>query len=292
MAHYFKNVIRAKGSTAAPPTARITRKQSTGQSGLGGPRLKFTGDLQYLDADGRSAHDHSIMAETINDQSSAWLAAKRVLDLLFASGLLLLAAPVLIVCALAVALTSRGPVLFTQERIGTARERHGGLMTWRLRTFTMYKFRSMYVGLDDEAHRRLTEALITGDKKTTETLATTPGLLKLSDDPRITPVGRFLRRFSLDELPQLFNVIKGDMSIIGPRPALQYEVDHYLPWHMGRFNAKPGITGLWQVMGRSALSFEEMVRLDIQYARQQSFILDLRILLKTFGVVLTGKGAA
>lgn len=228
----------------------------------------------------------------IDNQTRAWLITKRIIDVLASSALLLISAPLLLACTLAVALTSRGPVFFTQERIGTARERHGGVLTWRLRTFTMYKFRSMYIGRDDGDHRKLTEAIITGDEQTAKTLATTPGLLKLTDDPRITPAGRFLRRFSLDELPQLFNVFKGDMSIVGPRPPLQYEVDHYLPWHMGRFNATPGITGLWQVMGRSTLTFEEMVKLDIQYARQQSLGLDLRILLKTFGVVVTGRGAA
>lgn len=221
-----------------------------------------------------------------------WFMTKRVLDLVFASALVVLLSPLLLLCVLAVALTSRGPVFFTQERVGTTRERNGGMLAWKVKPFKMYKFRSMYVGLDDDIHRKLSDAYIKGDSETMVALGTAPGLFKLSSDPRVTPVGAIMRRFSLDELPQLFNVIRGEMSMVGPRPPLQYEVDNYMPWHMARFNATPGITGHWQVMGRCELTFEEMVRLDIEYARKQSLLFDLRVILKTFGVVVTGKGAA
>lgn len=215
-----------------------------------------------------------------------------MLDIVFAVSSIIILSPVLLISALAVVLTSRGPVLFKQERVGCKLERNGELVAWRIKPFKMYKFRSMYTNQGDGDHRKLAEAYVTGDVEKLAGIDTAPGMFKLGADPRITPVGAFIRRYSIDELPQLLNVIKGDMSIVGPRPPLQYEVDNYMPWHMARFRATPGITGLWQVMGRTELTFEEMVRLDVEYSREQSFLLDLKIVLRTFSVVLKGKGAA
>lgn len=297
VAHSLKSVFGARKVVAGIHPVRPSQALSTEFNNVDSVVTSVDGEIRPLDANAAtgqsvtSAGHHQPDAFSHRSDGSR-LILKRAVDLLFASIILVLTSPILVACAVAVVVTSRGPILFRQERIGAVRERRGPLGTWRLRPFIIYKFRSMYVGRNDEDHRKLTEAIITGDKETTRTLATTPGLLKLSEDPRITPVGAFLRRSSLDELPQLINVIKGEMSIVGPRPPLQYEVDHYLPWHMGRFNAKPGMTGLWQVMGRATLSFEEMVKLDIQYTQQQSLLLDLRIMLMTFRAVINGRGSA
>jgi exopolysaccharide biosynthesis polyprenyl glycosylphosphotransferase len=182
---------------------------------------------------------------------------------------LLTAAPVLLGLAVVVRVTSRGPAFFKQERVGTEGER-----------FTMYKLRSMYV----DAEQRLADLKALnqhGDGV----------LFKMKDDPRVTPVGKYLRRFSLDELPQLFNVVKGDMSLVGPRPPLQSEVKQYQNDVRRRLLVKPGLTGLWQVSGRSDLSWEESVRLDLHYVENWSLALDLHILWRTLFVVLGRHGA-
>ena len=150
----------------------------------------------------------------------------------------------------------------------------------------------MYVNADADVHKTFTDAFIRGDEALLGTISTAPGLYKLGSDKRITAIGHILRRLSLDELPQLFNVVKGDMSMIGPRPPMQYEVDAYSPRHMSRFHATQGISGLWQVMGRAELTFEQMIDLDIEYVRTQSWKVDTRIAFKTVAVVLTGRGAA
>jgi lipopolysaccharide/colanic/teichoic acid biosynthesis glycosyltransferase len=205
---------------------------------------------------------------------------KRVVDVVGASVALLVASPVMLVAAIAVALSSRGPIIYSQQRLG----QHG-------RRFTFYKFRTMFVNADDRIHREYVTALIAGAKQ--GAAATDgPAWRKLERDPRITRVGRVLRRTSVDELPQLFNVLKGDLSLVGPRPPIPYEAERYEPWHMRRVtDAKPGISGPWQVDSRGRSSFDDMVRMDIEYARDWSLRRDLRILLKTVSVVLRGKGA-
>jgi lipopolysaccharide/colanic/teichoic acid biosynthesis glycosyltransferase len=177
--------------------------------------------------------------------------------------------------ALAVRTDTRGPVLFAQERVGL-----GG------RTFRILKLRTMVVDNDDSEHAAYVAALITGRAHTRE------GVYKLVGDSRITRVGRFLRRYSIDELPQLWNVLRGDMSLVGPRPALPREVALYDGHARRRLAVKPGLTGLWQVSGRCELSFVEMVDLDIAYGRDWSLLSDVRILLKTPAAALTGRGAA
>jgi exopolysaccharide biosynthesis polyprenyl glycosylphosphotransferase len=205
---------------------------------------------------------------------------KRAIDLVLGSSMLLLALPLFGVIALAIKVTSRGPVFFRQQRVG----QHG-------RTFMFVKFRSMRVDGDERLHVQWFEKFMNG-KAEMHTTGNGTGSFKLTNDPRVTRVGRILRRTSLDELPQLLNVLKGDMSLVGPRPPIPYEVEAYQPWHRMRvLQVKPGITGLWQVSGRSRVTFDEMVRLDIRYARTWSLWLDLKILLKTPRAVLMGEGA-
>jgi lipopolysaccharide/colanic/teichoic acid biosynthesis glycosyltransferase len=215
-----------------------------------------------------------------NGQKTA-LTAKRIIDIAGSIGGLILCLPVIAVIALAIKLTSKGPVLFRQVRFG----QYG-------RKFTFFKFRSMYVDNDHRVHEEYINRFIKGlpdaelgTKKVTK-------LYKLTDDPRITPLGRLLRKTSLDELPQFLNVIRGEMSLVGPRPPVMYEVERYDLWHKQRLLAvKPGITGLWQVEGRSRVKFDEMVRLDIRYARSWSIWLDIKILLQTPRAVILGSGA-
>jgi exopolysaccharide biosynthesis polyprenyl glycosylphosphotransferase len=195
-------------------------------------------------------------------------ATKRALDITVAAAALLISLPVISLIALALKVTSRGPVFYRQKRVG----QHG-------RVFSMVKFRTMVQGA---------EAMLESLRERNE--ATGP-LFKLRDDPRITAVGRALRRFSLDELPQFWNVLKGDMSVVGPRPPLPEEVALYEDWHHGRLEVRPGITGLWQVRGRSQLPFDDYVRLDLYYIENWSLAFDLYILIKTIPAVLSGKGA-
>lgn len=223
--------------------------------------------------------------------STTQRAVKRSVDVIAALVLLVVTAPIMLIVALAVKLSSPGPVIFKQTRVGGATRRQGSDLVWKLRPFTIYKFRTMVANNDDSQQRALAKAYLTGSYGSPAEFGDVEGSFKATTDRRITPLGRHLRRWSLDELPQLFNVLRGDMSLVGPRPALPFEVQEYQPHHMLRFGAKPGITGLWQVMGRSTLPFEEMARLDRQYCANQSILLDLRIMARTVAVVLTGKGA-
>ena len=205
---------------------------------------------------------------------------KRSMDILGSLVLLILLSPVFFVIAAAVKLTSRGPILFRQKRIGE----HGT-------AFTFLKFRSMYANNDASQHKEYVRQLIAG-QAAKQTNGAGEGIFKLTNDPRITPVGNFLRRSSLDELPQFINVLRGDMSLVGPRPPVPYEVEAYATWHRRRLlEAKPGITGLWQVQGRSRVGFDDMVRLDLRYARHSSPWLDLKILVQTPRAVIAGNGA-
>jgi exopolysaccharide biosynthesis polyprenyl glycosylphosphotransferase len=200
---------------------------------------------------------------------------KRGVDVAGAFTLLVLALPVLLVTALAVKRDSAGPVLFRQERVGLDG-----------RVFRIVKFRSMVVDNDDSAHAAYVSALIAGEAESAD------GVFKLVADNRVTRVGRFIRRYSIDELPQLWNVLRGDMSLVGPRPALPREVALYDQFARQRLAVKPGLTGLWQVSGRCELTFAQMVELDLIYTKHWSLLTDLRILLKTPVVALSGRGAA
>lgn len=205
---------------------------------------------------------------------------KRGMDIICSLGLLLVLSPVLLVIAALVKLSSPGPVLFRQVRIGQM-----------MKPFMICKFRTMYANADHGIHHNYVKWFITSsdDKGVGQGK---DKIYKLTSDPRITPIGHFLRKTSLDELPQLWNVLVGEMSLVGPRPPLWYELQQYKPWHRHRvLEAKPGVTGLWQVSGRSRTTFDEMVRLDLRYARQRSLWADIKILLATPMAVISGKGA-
>ena len=206
---------------------------------------------------------------------------KRLMDVTGSLVLLVLLSPVFFIIAAAIKLTSRGPILFKQQRVGE----HGT-------PFTFLKFRSMYVNNDASKHKEYVRQLIAGQAEKNPANGSKEGIFKLTNDPRITRVGSFLRRTSLDELPQFLNVLRGEMSLVGPRPPVPYEVEAYATWHRRRLlEAKPGITGLWQVQGRSRVGFDDMVRLDLQYARLSSPWLDVKILLQTPKAVIAGDGA-
>lgn len=219
-------------------------------------------------------------------------ASCRTLDIVGSAALLLVLSPLLGVIALLIRLDSPGPAIYRQERIGRGRK-----------PFTVNKFRSMYDGVAHDRHKDFVLGLIKGEPRQPdppehqitdrETLRDDGSVdyYKMIADPRVTRVGRILRRSSLDELPQLWNVLRGDMSLVGPRPAIPYEVDHYPPEWFARFAVKPGITGPWQVSGRSKVTLEEMVRLDVNYARRRTLWLNLWILVQTVPAVLGARGA-
>jgi exopolysaccharide biosynthesis polyprenyl glycosylphosphotransferase len=209
------------------------------------------------------------------------LLVKRAMDIAGSVIALVVFSPVLIAIAIAIKLTSAGPVLFSQNRIG----KYG-------REFRFLKFRSMYTENSTSIHEDYVRQLITGDAAAVRSGGPQETVYKLTHDPRITPLGKSLRRTSLDELPQFLNVLRGDMSLVGPRPPIVYEVDCYDMWHKQRLlSVKPGITGLWQVNGRSRIRFDDMVRLDLKYARSWSVWLDIQILLRTPRAMFSGDGA-
>jgi exopolysaccharide biosynthesis polyprenyl glycosylphosphotransferase len=197
------------------------------------------------------------------------MAIKRLFDIIASTGALLLLSPLLLGVALAIKLTSRGPIFFKQQRVGL----HG-------KTFDMLKFRSMVVNAEEL--RAKLEALN----------EQTGPVFKIKNDPRITRIGRFIRKYSIDELPQLLNVLRGEMSVVGPRPPLPKEVEKYAAWQRRRLSVRPGLTCIWQVSGRNQISFEEWMYLDMQYIDNWTLLTDLRLLLKTVPVVLTGNGAS
>lgn len=197
------------------------------------------------------------------------LDGQRLFDLALAVPILILIAPLLLIAAIAVGLTSRGPVLFRQIRIGRGEQ-----------PFWMLKFRTMYVDADHRLQEEMNKRELQGEDVAED------GLFKPANDPRITPVGRFLRQSSIDELPQLLNVLKGEMALVGPRPALPFEVDLFTPEERRRHDCRPGITGIWQVCGRNRLSMRKMLALDLVYVQYRSFKLDLWVLLQTPKAVL------
>jgi lipopolysaccharide/colanic/teichoic acid biosynthesis glycosyltransferase len=206
---------------------------------------------------------------------------KRMMDIAGSALALILCAPAFLIIAFVIKASSKGPVFFRQQRVG----QHG-------KRFTFLKFRSMYIDNDPSVHKEYVTKLIAGQAERNPSNGNGEGAYKLTNDERVTRVGALLRRTSLDELPQFVNVLKGDMSLVGPRPALPYEVAAYQTWHRRRVvEVKPGITGLWQVNGRSRVKFDEMVRLDLRYAKSWSPWLDIKILMHTPRAVLMGEGA-
>lgn len=209
--------------------------------------------------------------------STGYLRAKRMLDVVFT---LLIFLPLAIICALVavmICLDSKGPIFFRQKRVGL----NG-------KEFTLLKFRTMHPNSDDDLHRKAIEQYMQGaalgDHGDTQ--------FKLKGDPRITRVGRLLRKTSIDELPQFWNVLRGDMSLVGPRPPVPYEVERYSPNDLLRLSGKPGLTGIWQVYGRSRVPFQKMVEMDIDYLQQQSLLYDLKLIVLTVPVMVSGRGGA
>ena len=207
---------------------------------------------------------------------------KRSIDVAGSLFGLILLSPIMFIITLAIKVSSPGPIIFKQIRLGMKGAR-----------FSFYKFRSMYANTDDQIHRQYVANLIEGRlEKINQGDGESP-FFKMKSDSRVTRVGNFLRKSSLDELPQLFNVLKGEMSLVGPRPPIPYELERYEPWHLQRIlRMKPGITGLWQVSGRSTTTFDEMVRLDLRYVRNWSLWLDLKILVKTIREVIHPRASA
>lgn len=207
---------------------------------------------------------------------SNYLPFKRILDLLIALGLILFFGPLMLLIMVGILISSPGPIFYRQTRIG----KNG-------KPFSMFKFRSMQVVNNPDLHREYMQKLIRENTK--------PGLLgkpslKLLGDPRITGMGKYLRKFGLDELPQFFNVLRGEMSIVGPRPSLPYEYEVYEEWHKGRLVVLPGITGYWQVLAHNTVAFDEMVQLDLEYIQSMNLWLDLKIMLLTPIEMIRGKG--
>ena len=217
---------------------------------------------------------------------------KRCLDLCFVLPALIFLGPLLLLVGLLIRLDSKGSAIFIQERVGAKRVYQNGRWVWQTTTFPIYKYRTMHVDASSKLHQEYITAYIQGDKeKMTKIRGQKDTSFKLSKDPRITKIGKILRKLSLDELPQLLNVLRGEMSLVGPRPPIPYEVELYRPSDMARLAATPGITGWWQVSGRAATSFQEMVELDVEYIRKSSVWMDLKIIMLTIPAAITQKGA-
>jgi lipopolysaccharide/colanic/teichoic acid biosynthesis glycosyltransferase len=242
-----------------------------------------------------------------------YLWVKRLIDVVGSLVLIALLSPLFVLIGICVKLDSPGPAFFKQTRTGRnsrRRERRRKQPGWSNlsdrrshkdrrqkdlygKPFIFYKFRTMYVDNDSEIHRQFVQHYIKNQVPDRANAKSMDALkYKISKDPRVTRVGRILRQTSLDELPQLFNILKGDMSFVGPRPPIPYEVEHYQGWHRERLRISPGLTGLWQVRGRSRVPFDEMVRLDLRYIEEMSLLFDLKIMLLTPWAIISGKGAA
>ena len=259
------------------------------------------------------AYTNFPIVHVISHDKYLYLRMKRSLDLCCAIVLLVVLSPLLLVIAICIKLDSPGPVFFKQIRSGQNRrkvdrrgqvyptgsispEKRAGMDRREKdaigRPFGFYKFRTMHVNNDSGLHRQFVERYIKNQiADSGDAVSSVSPKFKIDGDPRVTRVGRFLRRTSLDELPQLFNMLKGEMSLIGPRPPIPYEVEHYATWHRKRLYVLPGITGLWQVKGRSRVTFDEMVRLDLFYIEHLSLALDVKILLLTPWAIISGNGA-
>jgi len=215
------------------------------------------------------------------DIDPGYLRAKRLLDLVLTLLLLIPICIVIVIFAVLIRLDSSGPIFYRQKRVGL-----------RGAEFSIFKFRSMYVNSDDSVHRDAVVKYMNGQEMNGGTAAAIKFQFKLSDDPRVTRVGRFIRKASIDELPQFFNILRGEMTLVGPRPPLPYEVEYYTPFHWLRLSGKPGLTGIWQVHGRSRVDFQSMVEMDIEYLQHQSFWEDLKLIALTVPVMIQGRGGA
>jgi lipopolysaccharide/colanic/teichoic acid biosynthesis glycosyltransferase len=280
--------IAAEESASIPSTiiARVTDtlRNNLALEQFNRVRISFHVFPEHWDHEDRSGPSNPTLYPDLSQREDSRKLSrilKRTMDILGSALALVLFLPAFLAIAFAVKATSKGPVFFRQRRIG----RHG-------KSFVFLKFRSMQVNNDAAIHKDYVQKLIAGKAEKQPSAGNGDGVYKLTQDPRITRVGDFLRKTSLDELPQFINVLKGEMSLVGPRPPVPYEVEAYDIWHRRRLlEAKPGITGLWQVSGRSRVKFDDMVRLDLRYARTWSPWTDVKILWRTPGAVVLGNGA-
>jgi len=276
--------------------------------------MKGDNDMQeeaHVEFDLIRKHEAFFVSRRVNNPNY-YHAVKRAIDFTIALALLVILSPLMLLTAAIIYVYSPGPVFFVQERAGAKRESRGKYSCWKRANFKCYKFRTMKVNADPSIHKAYIQALIENDEEQMTALQTAPTRprkanidheiltalqtaptrpRKLVNDSRIIPPGKLLRKLSLDELPQLFNVLRGEMSLVGPRPAIPYEVEMYKPWHMRRLEALPGITGLQQVTARCTADFDQQVKLDIEYVKNQSLWLDIKIILKTPFAVISAKGA-
>lgn len=225
-------------------------------------------------------------SESVAGASYYW--GKRVFDVTIASLALIVLAPLFMLVAVLIKLCCPGPVFFSQERVGSRRRNRGGQIVWEVRTFSFYKFRSMRTDADSSLHRHYIRQFCEGVAAHHGTEGST---FKLKDDPRVTRIGRIIRKTSIDELPQLVNVLKGDMSLVGPRPLPVYEVAYHKTEYLRRLAGLGGITGVWQVRGRGRVPMEEMMRMDIEYVSSPSLWLDLKLLFLTVPCLIPKRGA-
>ena len=237
---------------------------------------------------------HVLAADRDRSRGDGYAISKRILDITIALLTLAILSPLLLVIALAIKLASPGPVIYAQRRLRGRRVRTDDGPAWTIEPFTLYKFRTMVDGADQTTHREYMHAYLAGDEE--KLTALRPGRkagesYRPANDPRVTRIGAVLRKYSLDEVPQLWNVVKGQMSLVGPRPPVPYEIEKYQDHHLKRLACRPGITGWAQVRGRAGIGFEEMVRLDMEYIGRRSILFDLKVLLVTVPVVLLTKGA-
>ncbi len=273
------------GSKQTQQTPRAQRLQSV--SGMNQSGTDRTPDYT-------ADSDLSVEGLVLTQARPLYYAMKRTVDVVLSLLALLLIWPLMLTLIICIKLDSPGSAFFSQTRVGVRRQRIGRKVYWERTEFTCYKFRSMRADADEALHRKFVEAYIAGDDARMASVQPNKEgktKYKLNGDPRITKIGHFLRKTSLDELPQLWNVLKGELSLVGPRPAIPYELENYSAWHMRRFEAIQGMTGLWQVEGRGELDFNDMVRLDVKYTETQSFWLDLKILLGTIPAVVMNRGA-
>jgi len=228
----------------------------------------------------------------VSKDRSAYYLVKRVIDIVISLSLLILLSPLMLLTAALIYLYSPGPLLFIQERVGAKRQKYGNYSYWKRENFHCYKFRTMKINADPSIHKAYIKALIDNDEAKMTALQGAPTQpRKLVNDSRVISPGKLLRKLSLDELPQFWNVLCGDMSLIGPRPAIPYEVKMYKHWHLRRLEAQPGITGLQQVTARCNADFDQQVRLDIEYIDNQSLWLDIKIIIKTPLAIFSTTGA-
>ena len=270
-----------RGSRHGTPKSTRARSQRGSPSADAGARGRSAdqGDLIVLDPPG--------------DGRDRYFVTKRILDVVLVLATAPIALPITVVLGLLVRMDSAGPAIFAQQRLGSRRVRRDGRWVWELRPFSFYKLRTMAADADPTLHRTYLDAYIAGDEAAMQHVNgdLAEGSYKIACDPRVTRLGATLRRFSLDELPQLWNVLKGDMSLVGPRPPIDYEVTRYTPSQLRRLAGPAGLTGSWQVNGRSTLTFDQMVDLDTSYLSRQSLLLDLTIMLRTLGAVVARQGA-